>query len=112
MSSEEKRKYKRIDYSYEVLVSVPNKEFGEEYAILSANAVNLSAGGILFKYRHSIEINAEISIAFFPPNTNTIINVEGKVVRVEKEEDKYLIAVKFDKFTEGSQEQLESLLGV
>ena len=110
MSFEEKRKFKRIEYSYEVLVSVPNKEFEEEYTILSANSVNLSASGILFKHTDSLKLNAEISLAFFPPRTQTIIGVIGKVIRVEKEEDHYCIAVEFARFTEGNQQQLNSLL--
>lgn len=110
MSFEEKRKFKRVNYSYEVLISLPNDEFEEEYTILSANSVNLSAGGILFKHPDMIEQNTEISMAFFPPHTQTIIGVVGKVIRVEKEEDHYLIVVEFDRFTEGSQQQLNSLL--
>lgn len=107
---EEKRKYFRVSHDCDVLISVPNTEFGKEYIVSSGESVNLSAGGMLLKYIYPIELETEIELSFYLPYSKNKIKLYGKVLRVNKIQKDFEIGIKFINITDDEKIELDRLL--
>ena len=111
MEQKERRKYKRLDVSFEVFISLLDRKNNIDGEKLKADSVNISASGMLFNFDDNLKIGTYLFITFFPPSNDNEIIVHGKVVRSKKKKDDvYAIAVHFMEFEKGDESELNRLL--
>ncbi|MBN1411158.1 MAG: PilZ domain-containing protein [Spirochaetales bacterium] len=106
----EKRRYQRINASFDVLIGLTNEAGINEFFTVSGRAVNISLSGILLKYVEKIPVGTTLTLDFFLPNSQKTINIDGKVVRSEPDKHYYLIAVEFTKIDEAMNEHLGRIM--
>ncbi len=90
-----KRKFQRVECVSEIKVN--NIEDDENvFSIVTGKGINISACGVLFKYRKKINRHAIIKLRFLKPDSFEFIETDAEVVRLEKNSDNsYDIGVEF-----------------
>jgi c-di-GMP-binding flagellar brake protein YcgR len=92
----EKRKYKRVKSNFGVKIDV-DKVFEKSLSEISGQSIDVSANGVLFRYKKPLELGSTISIKFLKPNSFDFFQGNAKVVRIEliKENNEYDIGIQF-----------------
>ncbi len=90
-----KRKFQRVECVSEIKVN--NIEDDENvFSIVTGKGINISACGVLFKYRKKIDRHVIIKLRFLKPDSFEFIETDAEVVRLEKNsDDTYDIGVEF-----------------
>ncbi len=96
----ERRKYRRKNL-YCLIKYKPAKN--SALSIRAFTSIrNISGGGILFRSNEQLPVGTELDISVNLPHVDKIIDVSGKIVRLEriKGADCYLVGAEFTKITE------------
>lgn len=103
----EKRRYKRIKSEFGVKVDV-NKVIEKSLSDISGQSIDISANGVLFRYKKPLELGSIINIKFLKPNSFDFFQSNAKVVRVEltKENNEYDIGVTFQNLSTEEERKL------
>jgi c-di-GMP-binding flagellar brake protein YcgR len=93
----ERRKYKRIDNTFNVRIALSNDPSGyRDIKIDVAKSINISAGGLLLNASEKIGLGEKIRVTFLKPNTFEFFEGFGKVVRSDDTADgSFLIGIDF-----------------
>jgi c-di-GMP-binding flagellar brake protein YcgR len=91
----ERRKYRRVKSAVDILITILRAEGENEYAVVTGKAVNISGNGLLLAFDEEIPADTSIKLTFFLPDSDALIEVKGKVARIEKTDDDYNIAVEY-----------------
>jgi c-di-GMP-binding flagellar brake protein YcgR len=85
-SKEIKRKFQRVECISDIKVN--NIEDDENvFSIVTGKGMNVSACGVLFKYRKKIQTHTTIKLRFLRPDSFEFIEALAEIVRVEKNID-------------------------
>ena len=107
---EERRKYKRLNESFNVKIS--QKQGGKGATSINVGkSQNISACGILLKHDQLFEVGSLVNVNFLKPNSFDIFNSDGKVVRADKNSDgSYDLAIEFHNLSGDDIKTLDYLL--
>lgn len=85
-NKELKRKFQRVECISNIKVN--NIEDDENvFSIVTGRGINISACGVLFKYRKKIQKHTIIKLRFLRPGSFEFIEAMAEVVRIEKNSD-------------------------
>jgi len=104
----EKRNAQRIN-TENILSFIKFKDNGYEVVESLGVTKNISENGILFKTPTTFSEDDEIRIDL--ALQESILNIIGEVVRVEKENDGYIVAVQFKDIDKNDLKVLKEILG-
>jgi c-di-GMP-binding flagellar brake protein YcgR len=111
MTEKERRKFKRIQSSFEIIISFLDKKSNQDGTKLRAESINVSANGILFNYGENLKIGTYLLMSFFPTDSADEIIAEGMIIRSKKKKDDlFSIAVHFTEFEKGDETELNEIL--
>ena len=84
----ERRKYRRAKGSFNVKVDTDRdvREMGS-YSFKIGKSINISAGGVLFRYDTLVRLGTIIRVTFLKPNSFELFQGRAKVVRTEIDPD-------------------------
>jgi c-di-GMP-binding flagellar brake protein YcgR len=84
----ERRKYRRAKGSFNVKVDTDRdvREMGS-YSFKIGKSINISAGGVLFRYDTLVRLGTIIKVTFLKPNSFELFQGRAKVVRTEIDPD-------------------------
>lgn len=105
----ERRNYRRIKGVFNVRVK---EEDDDSLQLSHGKSVNVSAGGILFKYNKPIQLDKIINIRFLRPNSFEFFEGNAKVTRCELSPNSkfYYIGIEFIDLTEEDVKKLDYFL--
>ena len=84
----ERRKYRRAKGSFRIKVDTDRdvREIGS-YSFKIGKSINISAGGVLFRYDTLVRLGTIIRVTFLKPNSFELFQGRAKVVRTEIDPD-------------------------
>jgi len=84
----ERRKYRRVKSSFNIKVDT-DKHVGQigSYPFKIGESINISAGGVLFRYDTLVRLGTIIKVTFLKPNSFELFQGRAKVVRTEIDPD-------------------------
>jgi c-di-GMP-binding flagellar brake protein YcgR len=84
----ERRKYRRAKGSFNVKVDTDRdvRDMGS-YSFKIGKSINISAGGVLFRYDTLVRLGTIIKVTFLKPNSFELFQGRAKVVRTEIDPD-------------------------
>jgi c-di-GMP-binding flagellar brake protein YcgR len=109
-SKEIKRKFQRVECISSIKVN--NIEDDENvFSIVTGQGINISASGVLFKYRKKIQKHTTIELRFMRPDSFEFIEALAEVTRVEKNsDDTYDIGAEFLDMDDSKKSELNRYL--
>ena len=106
----ERRKYRRVKSSFNIKVDT-NRHVGQigSYPFKIGESINISAGGVLFRYDTLVRLDTIIKLAFLKPNSFELFQGRAKVVRTEIDPDSqiYNIGIVFVGLNKTDMEDLD-----
>jgi c-di-GMP-binding flagellar brake protein YcgR len=106
----DRRKYKRVESAVDILITVRINDLENEHTVVSGKTVNISANGVLIAYDEAIPVDAPVLLTFFPTDSDELIDVKGRVKRVEKAGEQYNLGIEFIDFKPEQAARLDRLL--
>ena len=88
----ERRKYRRAKGSFNVKVDTDRDvreidSYSFSYSFKIGKSINISAGGVLFRYDTLVRLGTIIRVTFLKPNSFELFQGRAKVVRTEIDPD-------------------------
>ncbi len=90
----ERRKYRRVKSGFNIKVDT-NRHVGQigSYPFKIGESINISAGGVLFRYDTLIRLGTTIKVIFLKPNSFELFQGRAKVVRTEIDADSQIYSI-------------------
>ena len=100
VSDENRRRFVRIEISSPMTMRKLRNAAGQiwpdgEWHIINGTILNISAGGVLVEVDQQLQETDLVSLHFIMQDVEPLSDVLGQVMRAEREEDGYLIGIKF-----------------
>jgi hypothetical protein len=106
----EKRSFNRLLVTFKISISIEDKK-NTNHAAIHAEAVNISAEGVLFHSSENLKPGTNLFLSFYPLNSTDEFIAEARVVRSKKKHDhEFATAAHFKSFMKGDIAELNEVL--